>query len=62
VRAGRGGCGVARQNRPALTIQDYWGAPEPYGLLTLDWTDVGYPAVISTLQALMPPRTGPGVG
>ena len=44
------------------TIQNYWGAPEPYGLLTLDWTDVGYPAVISMLQALMPPRTGPGVG
>jgi hypothetical protein len=44
------------------TIQNYWGAPEPYGLLTLDWTDVGYPAVISMLQALMPPRIGPGVG
>jgi endoglucanase len=43
------------------TIQNYWGAPEPYGLLTLDWTAVGYPAVITMLQALMQPRTGPGV-
>jgi len=43
------------------TIQNYWGAPEPYGLLTLDWTSVGYPAVITMLQALMQPGTGPGI-
>jgi hypothetical protein len=43
------------------TIQYNWGAPEPYGLLTLDWTSVGYPAVITMLQALMQPRTGPGI-
>ena len=35
--------------------------PEPYGLLTLDWTDVGYPAVVTMLQALMQPHTGPGI-
>jgi endoglucanase len=39
-----------------------WGAPEPYGLLTPDWADVGYPAVVSTLQGMMHPRTGPGIG
>jgi aryl-phospho-beta-D-glucosidase BglC (GH1 family) len=43
-------------------IQYNWGAAEPYGLLTLDWTDVGYPAVVSMLQALMQPATGPGIG
>jgi aryl-phospho-beta-D-glucosidase BglC (GH1 family) len=43
-------------------ILNNWGAPEPYGLLTLDWKDVGYPAVITALQAMMKPRTGPGVG
>ena len=43
-------------------IQNSWGAPEPYGLLTLDWTDVAYPAVVSMLQAMMRPRTGPGTG
>jgi endoglucanase len=42
-------------------IQNNWGAPEPYGLLTLDWTSVGYPAVSTMLQALMQPRTGPGI-
>jgi Cellulase (glycosyl hydrolase family 5) len=43
-------------------IQNYWGAPEPYGLLTLDWQDVGYPALMTMLQAMMQPRTGPGIG
>ena len=38
-----------------------WGAPEPYGLLTPDWTKVGYPAVLTMLKAMMQPRTGPGV-
>jgi endoglucanase len=42
-------------------IKYNWGAPEPYGLLTLDWSDVGYPAVVTMLQALMQPRTGPGI-
>ena len=42
-------------------IQYQWGAAEPYGLLTLDWTDVGYPAVVTMLQAMMQPRTGPGI-
>ena len=41
-------------------IQNTWGALEPYGLLTPDWTSVGYPAVITMLQSLMQPRTGPG--
>jgi len=40
----------------------HWGDPEPYGLLTPDWQGVGYPVVIAALQALMQPRTGPGVG
>jgi endoglucanase len=39
-----------------------WGAPEPYGLLTPTWSEVGFPAVMTMLQAMIPPRTGPGVG
>jgi len=43
-------------------IKYHWGDPEPYGLLTPDWADVGYPALMSTLKAMMQPRTGPGIG
>jgi hypothetical protein len=32
------------------------------GLLTPDWSSVRYPAVVSMLQAIMQPRTGPGIG
>jgi endoglucanase len=42
-------------------IEYYWGQPEPYGVLTLDWTAVQYPAVVSMLQAMMQPHTGPGI-
>jgi len=38
-----------------------WGQPEPYGLLTSDWATPAYPSVISMLQAMVRPRTGPGV-
>jgi aryl-phospho-beta-D-glucosidase BglC (GH1 family) len=38
-----------------------WGDPEPWGLLTPDWRGVANPAVLEILQALVPPRTGPGV-
>jgi hypothetical protein len=38
-----------------------WGGPESYGLLTPDWSGVGYPEVMTMLKAIMPPRTGPGV-
>jgi hypothetical protein len=42
-------------------VEYYWGAPEPYGLLTLDWKDVGYPALMTKLKDLMQPHTGPGI-
>ena len=38
------------------------GAAESFGLLTPDWSGVGYPAVLTMLKALVPPSTGPGVG
>jgi Cellulase (glycosyl hydrolase family 5) len=38
-----------------------WADPEPWGLLTPDWRGVANPAVLEILQALIPPRTGPGV-
>jgi aryl-phospho-beta-D-glucosidase BglC (GH1 family) len=42
-------------------VENQWGAPEPYGLLTPDWSGVGYPAVMTMLKAMIPPRTGPGI-
>jgi hypothetical protein len=30
----------------------------PYGLLTPNWAEVGYPAVVTTLQGMMHPRAG----
>jgi endoglucanase len=42
-------------------IQNRWGAPEPYGLLTPGWSGVGFPAVITMLKAIMQPRTGPHI-
>jgi endoglucanase len=42
-------------------IQNRWGAPEPYGLLTPDWSGVGFPAVMTMLKAIMEPRSGPHV-
>jgi endoglucanase len=38
-----------------------WGQPEPYGLLTQNWSDGAYPEVVKMLQSMMKPRTGPGV-
>jgi len=33
---------------------------ETFGLLTPDWSDVGHPAAMTALKAIIPPRTGPG--
>jgi endoglucanase len=43
------------------TVKYTWGQTEPYGLLTSDWTQVAYSGVVSMLQSMMKPRTGPGV-
>jgi hypothetical protein len=48
-------------NPGTSTVKYTWGQPEPYGLLTQDWANAAYPSVISMLQAMMRPRTGPGV-
>jgi endoglucanase len=48
-------------NPGTSTMKYTWGQPEPYGLLTSDWANAAYPSVISMLQAMMWPRTGPGV-
>jgi endoglucanase len=51
-----------RSSRPGTSQVEYrWGAPEPYGLLTEDWSAVGYPDVVTMLEAVMQPRTGPGI-
>ena len=38
------------------------GSAESFGLLKPDWSDVGYPAVMTMLKAIVPARTGPGIG
>jgi endoglucanase len=43
------------------TVKYTWGQPEPYGLLTSDWANAASSDVISMLQAMMRPHTGPGV-
>jgi len=43
------------------TVRYTWGEPEPYGLLALDWSSAGYPGVVTMLQSVMKPHTGPGV-
>jgi aryl-phospho-beta-D-glucosidase BglC (GH1 family) len=48
-------------NPGTATVKYHWGQPEPYGLLTPDWDNAASPDVMTVLQAMMPPRTGPGV-
>jgi endoglucanase len=43
------------------TVKYNWGQPEPYGLLASDWVNPLSWAVITMLQAMMTPNTGPGV-
>jgi endoglucanase len=43
------------------TVKYNWGQPEPYGLLDPDWANVVSPEVMTMLQAMVAPRTGPGV-
>jgi endoglucanase len=38
-----------------------FGASEPFGLLTPDWSGVGFPALMVNLKAIMEPRTGPHI-
>jgi endoglucanase len=47
---------VARRHR------SHWGDPEPWGLLTPDWRGAANPRVLDILKAMIPPRTGPGIG
>jgi endoglucanase len=39
-----------------------WGDGEGFGLLAPDWRGVANPQVLDILRAMIPPRTGPGVG
>ena len=39
-----------------------WGDGEGFGLLAPDWRGVANPQVMDILRAMIPPRTGPGVG
>jgi endoglucanase len=36
-------------------------AAEPFGLLTPDWSGVGFPAIVASLKAIMEPRSGPHI-
>ena len=42
-------------------LQYHWGDSEPYGLLAEDWSSVANPAVMTMLQEMIKPSTGPGV-
>ncbi len=47
---------------PATNKLQYdWGDREPYGALAEDWNGVANPAVMTMLQAMIRPSTGPGV-
>jgi hypothetical protein len=37
------------------------GAGEPFGLLTPDWTRVGFPGIMANLKAIMAPHQGPHI-
>jgi len=37
------------------------GTSEPFGLLTPDWSGVGFPGIVTSLKAIMEPRTGPHI-
>lgn len=39
-----------------------WGDGEGFGLLAPDWRGAANPQVMDILRAMIPPRTGPGVG
>jgi endoglucanase len=52
----------ARGTNPATgRVQFSWGSHATDGLLTQDWSGVANPAIMETLQSLMPARTGPGI-
>ena len=42
--------------------RSHWGDGEGFGLLAPDWRGVANPQVLDILRAMIPPRTGPGVG
>jgi hypothetical protein len=47
---------------PATNKLQYdWGDREPYGALAEDWSGVANPAVMTMLQEMIRPSTGPGV-
>jgi endoglucanase len=37
------------------------GTAEPFGLLTPDWSGVGFPAIVTSLKAIMHPHSGPHI-
>ena len=47
---------------PAGPVKYNWGDPEPYGLLSSNWTAAGFPALMKLLLSLTEPHMGPGVG
>jgi endoglucanase len=46
---------------PTGPVKYNWGDPEPYGLLTSNWSAAGSPALMTMLRSLTQPRIGPGV-
>ena len=52
-----------QSSAPGTTqVLNQQGAAESFGLLKPDWSGVGYPAAMTMLEAIISPRTGPGIG
>jgi hypothetical protein len=45
----------------AAQVAHAFGTSEPFGLLTPDWSGMGFPALMANLKAIMEPRTGPHI-
>jgi endoglucanase len=43
------------------TMVHAWGSPEPFGLLTPDWSGIKDPTIMNMLKSMIKPKTGPGI-
>jgi endoglucanase len=46
---------------PGGSLSHAGGTPEPFGLLTHDWSGVGFPGIVTSLKQIMQPRSGPHI-
>jgi endoglucanase len=46
---------------PGGSVSHAGGTTEPFGLLTSDWSGVGFPAIVTSLKQIMAPQSGPHI-